>query len=59
MMQDKENKPFWTVGELAQRYQLSEKTIYKLKIMRTKIGGSIRFPADAVTRYEKRQQRLA
>jgi len=46
---------FFTVRDIAKRWQLSEKRVYQLKeeIGYTQIGGAIRFPVEKIEAYEQ------
>lgn len=53
----RENRAFYTVHALMERYSLARKTVDRLPIPRHKIGNAVRFAASDVEAYElKRRQ---
>ena len=56
-MNSKEAKAFYTIPDLVEQWRISRTTIYREvergRLKRKHIGGSVRFSADEVARYER------
>jgi len=49
-----DQRAFWSVQQLQERYGLARKTVERLPIERTKIGKAVRYAAAAVDAYERK-----